>query len=111
MQLCYLSPSAAQGLNTYRSFKEAALGRKLRPDEYIFTHNHESAYGVIHISPIGRQEVISLFYRAKIKTGAKVSVHKARKWAESVLTGQGIDQTLRDLYLGHERDYCAAITV
>jgi hypothetical protein len=105
MQLCYLSPSAVQGLTTYRSFKEAALGRRLRPDEYIFTHNFENAYGVIHVSPIGRHEVIGLFYRARIKTGVRISVHRARDWSESVLTGQRIDETLRDLYLGHECSY------
>jgi len=105
MQVCYLTPSAVDGLNTLRSIKEAALGRRLRPDEYIFTHTGNNGQGVLHITPIGTMNVIGTFKHAEQKTGEHITVHRARDWVYSVLACQGIEQVLRDLYLGHETNY------
>jgi len=105
MAVCYLTPSASDGLNTLRSFKEAALGRRLKPDEYIFTHTGNNGQGVLHVTPIGTMDVIGLYKHAEQKTGEHITVHLGRTWVNTILSSRGIDQVLRDLYLGHEVGY------
>jgi hypothetical protein len=112
MQVCFLTASAATSLNNYRDIKERALGRKLNPDEYIFTHQ-KSHLGPKHVAPITRPTVESFFQDAGQRSGRVLSPHKLRSWCNSILISRGIEKSLRDLYLGHtatvqstEQGYC-----
>jgi len=100
MQVCYLTETAANGLNAYRDFKEKALGRKLSPEEPIFTHQ-KNIKGKRHITPIGQRDIICIFRNVRIKTGVNIYPHLLRTWANSILATRGIEKQLRDLYLGH----------
>ena len=104
MQVCFLTATAARSLNAYRDIKERALGRKLRADEYIFTHQ-KSHLGPKHVAPITQPTVESFFKDAGERSGHILSPHKLRAWANSILISRGIDKTLRDIYLGHSCSY------
>lgn len=103
-QVCFLTSTAAKSLSTYRDIKERALGRKLGPDEYIFTHQ-KSHLGPRHVAPIGQPTVESFFQTAGVRSGRALSPHKLRTWVNSILISRGIDKTLRDIYLGHSVSY------
>jgi len=103
-QVCFLTETVAKELNMYRNIKEKALGRKLEPQEYIFTHQ-KNIEGIAHITPIAKEMVVSTFWRAYELTGIKISPHTPRSWINSILASRGIDKQLRDLYLGHSCAY------
>lgn len=103
MQVCFLTASAAKALNVYRDHKQHALGRELRPDEYIFTHQ-KSHRGLRHIAPISKENIVWFFQQASERSGVHLSPHYLRTYANSVLASRGVEKLLRDLYLGHSCD-------
>ena len=105
MQVCFLTSTAAQELNLLRDIKEKALGRKLSPDEYIFTHQRNESRATAHVSPICKKTIISAFRENGLKVGVHLNPHKIRAWDNSILATRGVDKQLRDVYLGHSCSY------
>jgi hypothetical protein len=111
MQVCFLTPTAAQQLNLYRDLKERELGRQIRPDEYILTASKNwsnlngSSNGYAHISPTQTWIVRNFFYEASKRGPLNLSPHKLRTWDNAILATRGIDKQLRDIYLGHSCSY------
>jgi len=103
-QVCFLTANVAKSLNQYRQLKERKLGRKLEPEEYIFTHQ-KNIDGTAHVTPISKNMIASTFWRARVLTGISISPHTPRAWVNSILAARGIDKQLRDLYLGHSCAY------
>jgi hypothetical protein len=103
-QVCFLTQTAAKALNLYRELKERDLGRKLRPEEYIFTHQ-KNILGLKHVTPITRETIGSAFQQSQERTGVKLAPHRLRSWVNTVLATRGIDKQLRDVYLGHSCAY------
>jgi hypothetical protein len=104
MQVCFLTKTAADDLNTLRSVKEETLGRSLKSDEYIFTH-YLPRYGQVHVEPLDTGAIRWYFKSIELKTGIHLTPHFLRSWDNSILAAQGIDKQLRDLYLGHSCAY------
>jgi site-specific recombinase XerD len=100
-QVCFLTDTAAKGLNTLRTIKEKQLGRRLQPSEYIFTHSRNMPGCQKHVTPIGKINVQTIFWRAACNTGIHVYPHLLRAWVNTRLSTCGIDKQLRDIYLGH----------
>lgn len=106
MQVCFLSASAALGLNTMRSQRENELGRPLLRDEFIFTHHVNSRKGIMNITPFGKANIYGIFRRAGINTGERgITPHRLRDWDNAILSTRGIDKQIRDIYLGHSTAY------
>ncbi len=103
-QVCYLTNSAAAGLNRLRDLKEELLERSLRPDEFIFTYQINLS-GITHVTPITREAIRVTFATAKNKTGEYINQHLYRSLANAILASRGIEKQLRDLYLGHTCSY------
>jgi hypothetical protein len=103
-QVCFLTESAAVALRGYRDYKEKMLGRQLRPEEYIFTHQ-KNHLGARHVAPVTKMTIITFFQHAAARSGVKISPHMVRTWVNSVLASRGIDKQLRDMYLGHSCTY------
>jgi hypothetical protein len=104
MQICFLTGTAAKGLNIYRAFKESELDKSMKPDDYIFTHKQNFVVrhnARKHITPIGKTQVWQIFKAAQEKTGLRVYPHYLRSWDNVRLAACGIDKQLRDIYLGH----------
>ena len=104
LQVCFLTETAAKSLNIYRDLKQRVLGRELKSNEYIFTHQ-KSHRGEKHIAPVAKMDVVFFFQQAKERTGIKVYPHLLRSWVNSILASRGIEKQLRDLYLGHSSAY------
>jgi len=102
-QVCFLTETAAKGLNVLRALKEKQVARALRSDEYIFTYSRNMPLikGQKHITPIGKVEIQGMFWNAQQKTGLHIYAHLLRAWVNTRLGTCGIDKQLRDIYLGH----------
>lgn len=100
-QVCFLTKSCADQLNSYRAYKERILGRQLKPLEYIFTFSQHSRFGEYCVSPVRKDAVKMLFYNTQPKAGIRIYPHLIRSYVNSVLSAQGIDKMVRDIYLGH----------
>lgn len=100
-QICFLTETLARELRQYKKFKEKALGRKLKPDEPIFTLTRNYRNKTMYETPLRKGAVKSLFFDTQRITGLRVYPHLMRSRANSVLAAQGIDKQLRDVYLGH----------
>lgn len=100
-QVCFLTETAAKQLNLRRAWVERVLGRRVRPDEYIFTYSQHSRYGEYCVSPLNQDAVKMLFYNTQPKAGIRIYPHLIRSWVNSVLASCGIDQQFRGVYLGH----------
>jgi hypothetical protein len=103
-QVCFLTETAARALNNYKDLKERFLDRKLKPSEYIFTHQ-KGHMGPRHVAPIGTSTIISFFQQASARTGKKIMPHRFRAWVNTILAARGIDKQVRDVYLGHTCSY------
>jgi hypothetical protein len=103
-QICFLTKTAAAELNALRDLKEAMLQRTLGPDEYIFTHQMDQA-GITHVTPIARDDIGTIFRTNVRKTGVHIWPHLIRTWTNTTLASKGIDQQIRWIYLGHQRNY------
>jgi len=104
MQVCFLTETTAKGLNVYREIKERELAKKLKPEDYIFTHikSCDSRYhSSKHITPIQQAQVQNIFLFAQRKTSIRIYPHLIRAWVNSRLASCGIDKQIRDIYLGH----------
>jgi hypothetical protein len=105
-QVCFLSRSAAIGLNTLREQREYKLGRRLCRDEFIFTHHVNGWKGIMDITPFGKKNIEGIFRRARLKTGEEcINPHRFRDWDNTILATRGIDKQIRDIYLGHSIAY------
>jgi hypothetical protein len=100
-QVCFLTKTVSDQLNSYRAYKERMLGRQLKPTEYIFTYSQHSRIGEFCVSPIKKDAVKMLFYNTQPKAGIRIYPHLIRSYVNSVLSAQGIDKMVRDIYLGH----------
>jgi len=100
-QVCFLTETAAKGLNTLRALKMKQLGRDLNPGEYIFTYSRNMPNGQKNIAPVNKVEIQGVFWKAQQKTGLHVYAHLMRAWVNTRLGTCGIDKQLRDIYLGH----------
>jgi hypothetical protein len=103
-QVCYLTKSAAAGLNRLRDLKEEMLERPLRADEFIFTHQINLS-GITHVTPITREGIRVINTTARKKTGEYINQHLYRSLANAILASRGIEKQLRDMYLGHTCSY------
>jgi hypothetical protein len=103
-QVCFLTKTLASELNALRDLKEAMLQRSLTPDEYIFTHQINQA-GILHVTPITRETIGTVFRTNKRKTGEQINPQLLRTWVNSTLASRGIEKQLRDIYLGHTCGY------
>ena len=104
-QVCFLTETLARELRYYKKFKEKALGRKIKPDEPIFTLTRNYRNKVMYETPLRKGAIKSLFFDTQHITGLRVYPHLIRSWVNSVLAAQGIDKQLRDIYLGHSLHY------
>jgi len=104
-QICFLTETLARELRDYKKFKEKALGRKLKPNEPIFTLTRNYRNKTMHETPLRKGAIKSLFFDTQRITGLRVYPHLMRSRANSVLAAQGIDKQLRDVYLGHSMHY------
>ena len=87
-QVCFLTKSAAEGLNWLRQFKEEELGRKIRKDEYIFTYQQDHI-GKAHIAPTTIHAVQAIFRDAEDQTGVHATPNILRSWTNTILATRG----------------------
>jgi hypothetical protein len=111
-QVCFLTPTLAMELNMMRDIEERVLGRPLRREEYIFTHQYSSSKvgpwgvpGIQYVSPVVRHTIYQLFRTAGNRSGFYMKPQDVRAYTSSILGSCGINQRLCELYLGHDCGY------
>ena len=111
-QVCFLTNTLAMELNMLRNIKERELRRPLRGEEYIITHQYTRSKvgplevpGTKHVSPVVRHTIYEHFRTAGRRSGEYMKPQDVRAYTNSVLSGCGIDQLVRDVYLGHDCGY------
>jgi hypothetical protein len=109
MQVCFLTKTVATELNALRDLKEKLLGRSLGPDEYIFTHQINQA-GITHVTPITQPTIGTIFRTNKAKTKLYLYPHLIRTWTYTTLGNCGLDELIRNVYLGHQITHTASYT-
>lgn len=104
-QVCFLTQTAANQLNSMRYVREKALGRKLTKEDYIFTFSQDRHWGKADETPLHASAVRALYYVAQEKAGFRLYPHLVRSYVNTVLAACGIDKQVRDIYLGHSCCY------
>ena len=111
-QVCFLSHTLAMELNMLRGMEERVLGRPLRKEEYIFTHQYTRCKvgpwgvpGTQYVSPVVRHTIYQLFRTAGSRSGFYMKPHDMRAYTSSILGSCGINERLCELYLGHDCGY------
>jgi hypothetical protein len=111
-QVCFLTHTLALELNMMRDIEEKALGRPLRGEEYIFTHQYDRCSvgpwkipGVKFVTPVVRHTIYQYFRTAGKHSGCYMKPQDVRAYTSSILGSCGINQRLCELYLGHDIGY------